>query len=88
MIRTNLATLKGAWLQLLALTVFSVAVAESLHIPNLMMVIVFIIAMVKAQLVARHFMEVTHAAPHWRRLYFGWIFAAGSLLIAGHLLVV
>ena len=47
---------------------------------------IFAFAAIKGQLVANHFMEVGHALPHWRTLYYVWIAGIALVLAAGHLL--
>lgn len=59
------------WILLLGLTLLSFALGER-HLPSAAL---FLVAAAKAWFVARHFMELRHAAAVWT-------FAAGSLIIA------
>jgi hypothetical protein len=74
------------WLALVTLTLVSFAAAEGLVSRPVAVAGIFAFAAIKGQLVANHFMEVGHALPHWRTLYYVWIAGIALVLAAGHLL--
>lgn len=71
------------WVILVGLTLGSVATAESFDDRAVILAVIFGIAIVKAQLVAVHFMETRHALPTWNTLYRIWIVMAGIGLCIG-----
>lgn len=73
------------WAVLIALTIISIFSAERLDDFNLAMIAIFGIAMVKTYLVMIYYMEVLHAARHWKIIYLGWTIAATLLMILGHI---
>jgi len=74
------------WGVLVIVTLASVAFAElsSWHVAAV--VVIFVAAVAKGQLVAVNFMETPHALPHWNRLYRVWIVAIGCMLCGGIIL--
>ena len=74
------------WLGLVTLTLVSFAAAEGLVSHQVAVVGIFAVAAIKGQIVANHFMEVGHALPHWRTLYYVWIAGIALVLAAGHVL--
>ncbi len=73
-----------SWVVLMALTVASVAIVENGGWAKAAIVAMFLIAAAKAELVAAQYMEIGHAASHWRLLYRIWIVLVAGMLIAGH----
>ncbi len=78
-------SLKLTWLGLVALTLLSLASAEGLVSHHVALIGIFVIAAIKGLMVARRFMEVGHALPHWRALYQVWIAGIAIILAAGHM---
>lgn len=74
------------WLALAALTGLSVLLAERGHWGSLAIPAIFAIAAIKGELILRHYMDVGHAAPHWRIAYRLWLAAVTAMLIIGHLI--
>lgn len=72
------------WGVLMALTLFSLGFAESTLGQKVTIMIIFAVAIAKANLILVYFMEVNHAASHWRVLYHLWVGVTGCLLILGH----
>jgi Prokaryotic Cytochrome C oxidase subunit IV len=79
-------TLSLAWMALIALTVISFATAEGLSDRRMALACIFAIAALKGLMVARQFMEVGHALPHWKALYQGWIAGIAIILAVGHMI--
>ena len=75
-----------AWIALIALTLVSFVVAETLIDRRFALACIFAIAALKGQMVASHFMEVGHALPHWRGLYRVWIVGIATVLAVGHMM--
>ncbi len=74
------------WLILVSLTLGSITVFEA-HLGQAFVILtVFGIAVIKAQLIATYFMETGKALPAWNATYRVWIFVIGLILIGGHVL--
>ncbi len=71
------------WAVLVALTLASVALAEGMRSRELVVVIVFGVAVIKGQIVAVQFME-TRRAPGWNTLYRTWIVALGLVMMVAN----
>ena len=78
--------LSHAWLVLILLTLAGSAIAEGVSAHRLAIAAIFILAAIKGQLVAIHFMEVRHAAPHWHALYRIWVVLIAAMLAVGNLI--
>ena len=74
------------WAILAGLTLVSVAIAERLHQPAVVIFSAFAFAVAKGQLVAIHFMETGRARAVWNSLYRTWIVVIGAVLLLGNLL--
>ncbi len=79
-------TLVLVWLGLVALTLLSFASAEGMVSHQLALAGIFAIAALKGEVVARRFMEVGHALPHWNALYRVWIVGIAIMFVAGHII--
>lgn len=71
------------WLALAALTGLSVLLAERAHRGGFGIVA---IAAIEGELILPRYMEVGHAAPHWRIACRVWLAAVPCMLIIGHLI--
>lgn len=75
------------WLALMALTLFSFEFAERALGPKITIMAIFASAIIKANLILVHYMDITRAARHWQVLYRIWVGVTGCLLILGHGLI-
>jgi hypothetical protein len=71
------------WCLLCALTVTSISFAAAEGWRELAWTAIVLTAATKARLVIVHYMEVGHAASHWRMLYAAWTVAAAATIIIG-----
>ena len=72
------------WLLLMALTFGSVFIGVEMSGRQIVVVAIFLIAAVKAELVMDHYMEARHTQRHWLIMYFIWIIVVTLLLVGGH----
>ena len=73
------------WLILMLLSLFSTFVAEGSGQASYPIIIIFVIAAVKSDLVIMHYMEAGRAASHWKLMYRAWLVLVTVLMLAGHL---
>ena len=83
--RVNNDRLTAVWLALVGFTLASVALSERAGGRLFVAVVVFVVAIVKGQLIAVHFME-TPRAPAWSHVYRAWIVVIGVVLMLGNVL--
>lgn len=69
----------------MALTLASTFVAEASGSAALVIVAIFVVAIVKAELVMTNFMETPRAGRPWQTLYRSWAAVVTAMLIAGNL---
>jgi heme/copper-type cytochrome/quinol oxidase subunit 4 len=73
------------WLLLVGLTLLSLLVAEELGLRTASIVVIFLIAAFKAELIIEHFMEARLAERHWLIMYLIWVLTVTFVLTIGHL---
>jgi hypothetical protein len=74
----------GPWLALVAATLASFALAETLPAARIATTCVMLIAAFKVRLVVAHFMEAPWSARPWRLALETWIAAVTLLILAGY----
>jgi hypothetical protein len=70
----------------MALSLLSTLLAEGSDHATYAIVMIFVIASAKADLVIMHYMEAGRAEPHWKLMYRAWLGVVTALLIGGHIL--
>jgi hypothetical protein len=70
---TTIATLATAWLALVGLTLFSLALGHWWHGASWLPLLVAAVLWLKGSLVARHFLEAEHVHPFIRNVLRGFI---------------
>jgi uncharacterized membrane protein len=73
------------WLLLMALSLLSTLLAEGSDRAIYAVIVIFVIAAAKGDLVIMHYMEAGRAEPHWRLMYRAWLGVVTVLLISGHI---
>jgi uncharacterized membrane protein len=73
------------WLLLMALSLLSTLLAEGSDHAVYAVIVIFVIAATKGDLVIMHYMEAGRAEPHWRFMYRAWLGVVTVLLISGHI---
>lgn len=79
------SSLTRTWVGLIGLTIVSAVIAATAHHGAVVVIAIFTIAAIKADLVLVDFMEAGHAEPQWLWLYRLWIGIVTIVLIAGNL---
>ena len=82
----NRITPTVVWVLLCTLSIVSVVQLRQRWCGWAAAVLVILIAAAKAQLVMRHYMEVTRARRVWQVLYAAWTVAAAATIIIGFVL--
>jgi Prokaryotic Cytochrome C oxidase subunit IV len=73
------------WLMLMALSLLSTLLAEGSDHAIFAIVMIFVIAAAKGDLVIMHYMEARRAESHWKFLYRAWLGIVTVLLVSGHI---